>query len=65
MSLSGKPGEWRASACSGKQAFDSALLANKVIRRRGRSKPRGQSKRQPECAYRCKFCGAWHLGGKA
>lgn len=64
MSLSGKPWEWRASACDGKRAFDSALLAMKIAKRRGKSKPRGQSRRQPEHAYRCRFCGAWHLGRK-
>jgi hypothetical protein len=48
----------RQSACMGKQRFESAKLANFVASaRRGY----GKTHRQRE-AYRCGFCGGWHLG---
>jgi len=48
----------RQSACVGKQCFASAKLANFVAKsRRGY----GKTHRLRE-AYRCGFCGFWHLG---
>lgn len=44
------------AACAGKVAFESASLAKKVARRR-----RKQGGLNGE-AYKCKFCGDWHIG---
>ena len=44
----------RPFSCSGKVAFDSAVLAQLVATRRW-----FQEHREP---YRCAHCGSWHLG---
>lgn len=43
--------EWRVSACTGKQAFDSAQLAHHVAAKR----------RVPSGHYRCRVCGKYHV----
>lgn len=44
-------------ACAGKEPYDSANLARKVLRRRKRRHD-GVSLN----AYRCTHCGKWHIG---
>lgn len=44
----------RASACEGKQAFDSAKLAHAVARRASHHK-------DPRHAFHCQHCGLYHL----
>lgn len=47
----------RLYACEGKFGFESALTAKKVGKRmRGRDKNAH--------AFRCEFCGKWHLGSR-
>ena len=46
----------KVSACDGKQAHATPLLATKV------AKKMRQKSVKP---YRCKWCGKWHVGGKA
>jgi hypothetical protein len=41
--------------CEGKARFDSAPLAQKVAKRRTERGKVGH-------AYRCEFCGGWHIG---
>lgn len=45
--------DYEISSCTGKIAFDSAIIANTVRRRR-----KGDNRE----AYRCENCGRWHLG---
>lgn len=47
----------KLAACVGKVAFETASLAQRVARRRARSKAQAKGK-----VYRCQHCGKWHLG---
>lgn len=57
--------EYQAAACLGKEAFDTPQRANKAIRsirnRKPRKNGRGVQDRGKLSAYRCKFCGHWHV----
>jgi hypothetical protein len=46
----------RMAACEGKVAFDNRGMAESVARRRQREGKANQ-------AYKCRFCGKYHLGG--
>lgn len=47
--------------CAGKVRFESAALARKVARQRGRG-GKGRKGNKPGVAYRCAHCGGWHIG---
>lgn len=47
----------KAAACLGKHPYVSASLAHEVAQRSGRGRNRTKAK-----VYRCKHCGAFHLG---
>ncbi len=47
-----------ASECFGKAGFANAAMAQRVLRRM-RS---GKRSRAASIAYRCRFCGHWHIG---
>lgn len=44
-----------AAQCVGKERFASAKLAHEVVKRR-------RFVGKINVAYRCQFCGGWHLG---
>lgn len=44
--------EVRAAMCEGKHPFDTFTAANRVAERT----------RNGVSAYRCRFCGQWHVG---
>lgn len=48
------------AACHGKEAFDTASEAYIIVHR----KRRPGERKKPREAYRCPFCGKWHLGSK-
>lgn len=50
-------------ACQGKVAFASRALAAKVAKRRRRARS-GDSDRG-SAAYKCEFCGQFHIGHKS
>jgi len=51
--------EWQATGCMGKQAFDTMAMANKVAKlSSGRNS-------LPMNAYKCQFCGKYHIGNRA
>lgn len=52
-----------ADACQGKVAFATRALAIKVAKRRRRARS-GDSDRG-STAYRCAFCGKFHIGYKS
>ena len=56
MSNATHRGNPAASACDGKEQFDSAARAADVARQVSR---RRETKAQ---AYKCPYCGAWHVG---
>lgn len=49
--------------CTGKEQFDSAMLAAKVARRRNVSKRRRDKLDRTLGSYRCHHCGFFHIGG--
>lgn len=51
--------------CWGKERYDSARLAQKVIRRRALvRKLRKKKLERPLVSYRCSHCGFYHIGGQ-
>ncbi len=48
----------RQSSCEGKERFATLELARRVARRHGGF---GKTRRKRQ-AYRCDFCGGWHVG---
>lgn len=48
--------EYRAAQCVGKVAFASAVLARRVLKRPSRVR-NGRAN-----AYKCSYCGMWHIG---
>jgi hypothetical protein len=50
----------QTASCEGKVRFGSAKIAMMVIKRRDKSRNRGQS-----VTYFCKYCGGYHLGSPA
>lgn len=58
--------EYQAAACLGKEAFDSPQRASRAIRSMRNRKPRKNGREVQDRgklgAYRCKFCGHWHVG---
>lgn len=50
--------------CFGKEQYESAALAQRVIHRRARSrKLRKKKLDRPLQSYRCAHCGFFHIGG--
>lgn len=51
---------WRdpLAECFGKASFVTAALAQRVLTRMRR----GKRNRASSTAYRCRFCGHWHIG---
>lgn len=50
--------DWKATTCIGKQAFETAALANKV------AKLQASRRTTPMNAYKCTVCGKYHIGNR-
>ncbi len=51
--------DWKATGCSGKQAFDTQSMAARV------AKLASGRKSLPMSAYKCIFCGKYHIGNRS
>jgi hypothetical protein len=51
-------GDWASTTCVGKQAFETAALANKV------AKLSSQRRTTPMNAYKCTVCLKYHIGNR-
>jgi hypothetical protein len=51
-------GDWQITTCAGKQAFETAALANKV------AKLSPQRRTTPMNAYKCTVCLKYHIGNR-
>jgi len=49
----------RRAMCTGKHQFDRAVAFEVARRMRRRAR-----ETEPAHAYRCRFCGGWHVGGQ-
>jgi hypothetical protein len=56
--------QYRRAACDGKEVFTDAGRAHRVADLMRHRRKRGASRsHRPIRAYRCTFCGHWHLTG--